>query len=827
MKKLTILLILIPFLFTTCKKKEVLPKSFPQINTLEPVVQSNGVTMFGQVQGFNGETVTDHGFVWSTTNQNPILDSAYSISLGNKSDLTKFEAKVNRGFQQGLRTFYRAFVKTDKNVVYGQREAFSPASGVLHIVNDFYPKQVTWLDTITVQGSYFDLITENNIILLNPDIKVNVHYASDSIIKFVVPDRIADSANNFQLKIGEVTAPSLDPFRLKNATITQVTPASPAINDTVLIEGRYFHPSNILKTFNRVFFDGFEAKVLDANTNEIQAVVPIGLNKATYDIKVQSGELITVTTANLPPVEILDVSPKELNTGEVITITGKNFSPIETNNEVIVGGKKLPVLESSTQFLRCRVYANQGGFNDLKVSFAGQTDSLKNAVFVKNLPNFTDFSPKQAHEGDTIFLDVSSVRVSTGWSESRDYILFGSERASIYLRNGKYFCIVPSMTATQVKPSLYAGLGSYNIQLDEDFTLLPPEINSVEAYSQGLYKLYGKGLGLGTAEMGAYTVNVTSPGVVSIPEFGVSNTNLELGKYKLKFINKAGQSATHIVSISVKQAINVGESFNHLVYHFHFTHNNEGYYLWTNGELKKFNFATETTTSLASFPAVQRSGAGFFKIDDKLYMVSGLSSEGTGYTKEVWEYNITNNTWVQKNNFSGAARRYSIGFSINNKGYVAFGYDGLNWLTDNWEYDQLNDTWTQKNSLGTTFSFQTNTYTDNKNGEVYVSTLNTLRKYNASTDTWQTLFDNPREYYSRFIFEYGGKLYGGTFYNSDASKFRLRQFDESDNTWKDQLILGNFTNYFPKHFRVNNKVYISRDYSSYIYEFNPDPPVKY
>src|SRR5881392_3149286 len=58
--------------------------------------------------------------------------------------------------------------------------------------------------------------------------------------------------------------------------------------------------------------------------------------------------------------------------------------------------------------------------------------------------------------------------------------------------------------------------------------------------------------------------------------------------------------------------------------------------------------------------------------------------------------------WTQKANFPGGFGRYgSIGFSIDDKGYMGTGYDFyLGHQKDLWEYDPVTDAWTQKADLG-------------------------------------------------------------------------------------------------------------------------------
>ena len=44
--------------------------------------------------------------------------------------------------------------------------------------------------------------------------------------------------------------------------------------------------------------------------------------------------------------------------------------------------------------------------------------------------------------------------------------------------------------------------------------------------------------------------------------------------------------------------------------------------------------------------------------------------------KDFWEYDPTANTWTQKADFGGTARKNAVGFSIGTKGYIGTGCDG-------------------------------------------------------------------------------------------------------------------------------------------------------
>jgi hypothetical protein len=67
---------------------------------------------------------------------------------------------------------------------------------------------------------------------------------------------------------------------------------------------------------------------------------------------------------------------------------------------------------------------------------------------------------------------------------------------------------------------------------------------------------------------------------------------------------------------------------------------------------------------------IVRSAAVAFVIEGKAYLSTGQNS---GYSTTTWEYDPTTDLWDEKTAFSGTTREGAIGFSVNNRGYVALG----------------------------------------------------------------------------------------------------------------------------------------------------------
>jgi len=55
---------------------------------------------------------------------------------------------------------------------------------------------------------------------------------------------------------------------------------------------------------------------------------------------------------------------------------------------------------------------------------------------------------------------------------------------------------------------------------------------------------------------------------------------------------------------------------------------------------------------------------------------------------EVWEFNPGTNSWIQRDDFYGSSRRFSVSFSIGDRCYMGTGTNGTN-FNDFWEFNRL------------------------------------------------------------------------------------------------------------------------------------------
>jgi len=114
----------------------------------------------------------------------------------------------------------------------------------------------------------------------------------------------------------------------------------------------------------------------------------------------------------------------------------------------------------------------------------------------------------------------------------------------------------------------------------------------------------------------------------------------------------------------------------------------------------KYSQLTDAWSKKTVFQGGPRVGAVGFSIGDKGYVGMGLTD--FAYQDDLWEYDPATNAWSQKSDFGTIGRATGVAFSINGLGYVGLGatHDG-SWiyLHDLWQYNPSTNSWVQKTNF--------------------------------------------------------------------------------------------------------------------------------
>lgn len=115
-------------------------------------------------------------------------------------------------------------------------------------------------------------------------------------------------------------------------------------------------------------------------------------------------------------------------------------------------------------------------------------------------------------------------------------------------------------------------------------------------------------------------------------------------------------------------------------------------------DLWEYNPGTNQWIKKADFPEKGKDESSVFVINNIAYvLLGGKSGEIAATSKNVWEYNSIKNTWEAGTEFPGLARIGALAFSIDKKGYICAGNNGVvKYYNDLWEYDSKMKIWIQK-----------------------------------------------------------------------------------------------------------------------------------
>jgi hypothetical protein len=86
--------------------------------------------------------------------------------------------------------------------------------------------------------------------------------------------------------------------------------------------------------------------------------------------------------------------------------------------------------------------------------------------------------------------------------------------------------------------------------------------------------------------------------------------------------------------------------------------------------------------------SIVRSGAVGFSMNNRGYVALGTSGSVTG---TVWEYVPGSDTWIERTEFEGYSRTDAVGFTIGERGFMATGRNGSSYYDDLYEFRPLEE----------------------------------------------------------------------------------------------------------------------------------------
>ncbi|MEN8248019.1 MAG: IPT/TIG domain-containing protein [Bacteroidota bacterium] len=720
-----ILILIVAVIFFMCEdKKEVTPRDYPRVSTLDVTdITDSGALFSGEIIYPGKGPITEHGFLWRKYSD-PEYDNSEKKVIAEQISDGKFSASISSNLISRTKYKVRAYAKNDDYFVYGKTVEFVSLGSAGPKISSFEPSTGTWGDTVKILGNNFSYLVNNNYVTIGST-HSKVVSASDTLIYAIVPDKLKTSGKVKVIVAGNASE-SLEDFELAQTEISSIYPTTGKTYDTLVLVGKNFGRN---ADYLEVYFNDKKSKTITADRDSITVEVPSGLNNpVNIQVKRSGIDLTSIEGFNYFSPEVISFSPHNGTIYDTITITGKNFQGRNNLDSIFVNGLYTDHFSESDSLLTTLVpqHINIDKFN-ISILSSGFNLSFSNQ-FTMNEMVVSEITPNKVSFSDNITITGSGFHPDF----NRNTVLINNYPANIISGNSTelIFTIpsnLPINTTGNLKVSINNGF-NYSIMLIDSLKFNLPEILNV--YPQEVFDVNQVITIKGNDFVSTDKLKLYMGGIACIIK---SNSSSEI-QFRLAPEYYTNGTFNVLKNDAISYSINNGaeiiipQNIKTLI----------RYHAWS---------------KLESFPETGRIFPYHFTINDKIYLGGGEDSNQT--YRDLWEFDLKTFIWTKKANLPGRSRSKSSNISINEKGYVGLGlhkdYDANN---DFWEYNPINDSWFQLANYPPGSRYGSMSFSNNDNfhiaGGFTSGNSNIVPKsehyiYNTVSGTWQqdsALFDD-------------------------------------------------------------------------------------
>jgi hypothetical protein len=187
------------------------PTAYPMVETLEPVVDSDGVLLKACIRNRGTEPFLRYGFAWGMVND-PTIDNQHYLIDGNLvSD--SFSIKISDGLASGD-YWIRSFVETEAFESYSVSRHFSCTYSSKPTLTDFHPKRGFAGDTIVIEGKNLMLGSLETSVCLG-DLPVPIVSGTSERLLVKVPQRYSMASGRISVTVGDLSCISAESYTIQ------------------------------------------------------------------------------------------------------------------------------------------------------------------------------------------------------------------------------------------------------------------------------------------------------------------------------------------------------------------------------------------------------------------------------------------------------------------------------------------------------------------------------------------------------------------------------------------------------------------------------------
>jgi N-acetylneuraminic acid mutarotase len=760
------ILVFIGYLFLTCTKEEISPRSYPRITTY-PVknITKSGAVFHGEVLSSGDSEILEHGFVWGK-NPSPNYNNSEKTILKSSIQSGVFTAEIESALEVGITYYVAAFVKTEEQIVFGVEVKFESLGSKAPTIARFEPAEGIWGDTIRIYGQYFSSGRIVNIVNFG-DHRALIINESDTAISALVPLEITKS-ERLSVSVAGNIGVAEDPFRLLSPILSSVDKSTVLSFDTVKIEGENL----VLDNMTELLFNGKKAKILDLQNNLYEAIVPPALSSSDSSILI---ELIhrKFKYSELNGLQYLapsvgNVYPSQVRVGDTIVIKGANFQARSNYDSLYLDNIKTPLLATFSDSL---VSIIPIGVNektlDVKLQTSGYSFVFPDQIVIKP-PQINSISPQLIGYNDTLLIQGSGFHPVI---HNNQVFIGGYEGQMVSGDSTQLKVLLPNNPRFDQTGKIDFSFQAFGYRIEDNTALLfkAPSITEITPSKvdyEGLITIRGSDL-QSTVGSNSFKINGVSADVVEsdqsyqiikVPSslqtnnLGELNIVMNAGNY---FISDNSSVRLNLPVISVVKDSLISTTKDVIEVHGDFfTGMDNILLLLDNHVCEILNWQKDKLQVKVNSAFIENlSYNGPVQVLLKLVVNNSATVE-----KEVIISSDFNELPVSLyETFPSAPRYGSFGFTLGNKIYVGGGQDEDNKFSDFWSYDPSTNTWNQQ--TGFTGSARSDAFSHSFNGSGLVgfgvaqdnSGYSDIWRYNISADTWTKITDHPLIPYTQVI----------------------------------------------------------------------------
>jgi N-acetylneuraminic acid mutarotase len=321
-----------------CQKKELKFKIPSPVNSLSPsiVISSGGLILnenalfeyekprvtsisAAEINTFSSIQINGTGFL---PNKTTVLFDDIPLTIvsmdDNKIIAKPVQSLVTKTYALKVRVL-DYILETGHNISYGIPEFTS-----------FYPKEATFLDTVTI---YFKNITQKNLrVSFESEIYPDVVSQDKEMLKFIVPDRLNKSHYYMFIHSGsDIIAQSPFKFALKRPVFSSFSPYKGFLDQPFEIIGANFCP---IKESNSILVGNHEVIISELSPTRISGIIP-NIPAGTYSVVYKIADLnVVITNAYLHTGLWTPIGQRPDN-----SVGDRNFTHLQHNGRFyLIGG---------------------------------------------------------------------------------------------------------------------------------------------------------------------------------------------------------------------------------------------------------------------------------------------------------------------------------------------------------------------------------------------------------------------------------------------------------------------------------------------------------